>query len=742
MASGLRFGWQVIYRTENALFDKLSGNPRFRSLESQTYPNKISASNPVLYHPVELHPTNLLHLQLRKSLAQEFSLIVVEKNFPYRLPLELFGGEVSVNYSIGIFLPNVISLRISCNTPIEIDKRLIFKQRQFSNHHELRYIANYIAALIEDAGGQRSPASIPLETKTLITITTDSEDVEFIDKNAHFLAALLINDPDFEHSAPQIFDKAFRENRRHNQKHQKIRRVLINKQAFLSVAPRTSAASILINREIQKKQNLFELGAALRWFYQFYPSARRLNREALDYLFYATTFYIREPDLTFSLSYANTLAWKLIMRSFKLQPSCDASERLDPLGNMALRDFNDRHPNPSYIDPAFWAVLRSELSRQGPHADVALETLDLKPLNTLVEVTANHVSGGFGHRKGEPSRQVTWLHLSDLHLSPTRTDWDADRVLSTLQEDFRAMEEEHHLLPDFIFFTGDLAFGTVNNETISDQYKAVGAFLEQVRSSFSSKITKENIFLVPGNHDVDRARASVDQTYWLDQQRDLNVVRALMQRADVQWKRYMERLAPYKAFLEHEGFTHLLNDPDRLIYGIKREVNGTRIGIGGLNTVWSCCRNGEKGKLWMAGDFQVGYIRQRLKDTDLKIALLHHPINWLVENEDPSLGHNLRQEFQFVLHGHEHQVWVDPTNDGHTEVAAGACYDRSDKENGYNLVRLNVDEGVGEVWLRRYDRQGGGWIPRVVKGKTDNHGKWTLAHLNWLKSVRQAKTAE
>jgi predicted MPP superfamily phosphohydrolase len=336
------------------------------------------------------------------------------------------------------------------------------------------------------------------------------------------------------------------------------------------------------------------------------------------------------------------------------------------------------------------------------------------------------------------SREIVWLHLSDLHLCPPKTGWDADRVLGTLQDDFRLMEEEYKIRPHFLFFTGDIAFGNVGSrlgETIAGQYDVARDFLDRIRSSFSNEIPKSNTFVVPGNHDIDRACATPDQSYWLDEQKNIEGATELIRTNNLQWKRYMERLAPYKDFLIRTGLDHLLDEPGRLLYGVRREVGNIRIGIGGLNSAWSCCRDGEKGKLWMAGSWQVGHLRQLLSDTDFNIALVHHPSNWLVEYEDPGILRNLRQEFRFVLHGHEHQVWVDAETEGHTKIAAAACYDRSDKENGYNFVRLKVDEGSGEVWLRKYDREGGGWIPRIIKGSTDNDGKWSLRHLSWLLNI-------
>ncbi len=91
----------------------------------------------------------------------------------------------------------------------------------------------------------------------------------------------------------------------------------------------------------------------------------------------------------------------------------------------------------------------------------------------------------------------------------------------------------------------------------------------------------------------------------------------------------------------------------------------------------------------------------------------------------------MEREFDFHLHGHEHQGWVNQGASGHTRIAASACYDRSDSENGYNFVRIDLETGQGEVWLRRYDSEGGGWTPRIIAGKTNNDGRQLLQRHAW-----------
>ena len=224
---------------------------------------------------------------------------------------------------------------------------------------------------------------------------------------------------------------------------------------------------------------------------------------------------------------------------------------------------------------------------------------------------------------------ITWLHLSDLHACNPRHGWDARRVTDTLVADLRGLQRDHGLRPDLLFFTGDAAFGQIGGEgekTVGGQLETFGAFLDAVRGAFDPEISLENVFMVPGNHDVDRSLVGDDQTEWLDVQESLEPVNAVIHKGGIQRRRYMERLGAYRSFLENRGFDHLLDpeldgtthaDPSRLIYSVVRRVDGLRIGIAGFNTAWSCCRNGERGRLWMAGRWQQETLRPGLYGADL-----------------------------------------------------------------------------------------------------------------------------
>ena len=320
---------------------------------------------------------------------------------------------------------------------------------------------------------------------------------------------------------------------------------------------------------------------------------------------------------------------------------------------------------------------------------------------------------------------LSWLHLSDLHAA--RPQWDSGRVTATLIADLKRLAGEG-LRPDFLFFTGDAAWGRAAGaaeEVLDAQFDLAAELLTAARRAFEPEIPLANVFLVPGNHDVDRTEVLDSQTAALDGM-SLDRVHKWIESGNLEWRTAMGRLAAYRRFLERHGYEHLLGDPARLIYGCVREAAGVRVGIAGFNSAWSCCRDGENGKLWVGRAYQQGVLREPLREAEFRIALVHHPPGWLVEHEKTDFARQVRQDFKFLLHGHEHQDWVEPPEGGGcVTVAAAACYERSDRKNGYNLVRLDLASGQGEVWLRQFERDGGGWVKRTVSRWAED-GVWQV----------------
>src|SRR5690349_10333309 len=90
---------------------------------------------------------------------------------------------------------------------------------------------------------------------------------------------------------------------------------------------------------------------------------------------------------------------------------------------------------------------------------------------------------------------VTWLHVSDFHFR-AGDPYDRDVVLRALVCSVRDYRERGRK-PDLIFATGDVAHGGKKAE-----YDAARPFFDDLLKA--AGVGKERLFVIPGNHDVDR----------------------------------------------------------------------------------------------------------------------------------------------------------------------------------------------------------------------------------------------
>jgi len=137
----------------------------------------------------------------------------------------------------------------------------------------------------------------------------------------------------------------------------------------------------------------------------------------------------------------------------------------------------------------------------------------------------------------EQNKSIVWLHLSDLHFCKAKSGYDMHRVIDALYKDLKTMQDDYGLQPQLMFFTGDAAFGNYGagaGSTLQEQYQEVDQFLTEVRQLFTVEIPKDNLFLVPGNHDVDRNEVTDDQALWLGQQQDTESVNSLIKQGGKQ----------------------------------------------------------------------------------------------------------------------------------------------------------------------------------------------------------------
>lgn len=332
------------------------------------------------------------------------------------------------------------------------------------------------------------------------------------------------------------------------------------------------------------------------------------------------------------------------------------------------------------------------------------------------------------HLKKLRAGSLTWLHISDVHFRESESQqYDADIVIESLLEDIDTRIKSDKLSPDFIAFTGDLAFSGKASE-----YDLAREFFNQLLRI--TALTRDRLFIVPGNHDVDRNVSKQVAIAVSKMLTDRQFTNAFLSSSDD--RRFLfERFKGYKAFFNEYFKGHLAFDDDHYFYVHSFVVKDLRIAIIGLNSAWLSASDEDEILKLIIGERQTRAALKAAKGTspNLTIALLHHPLEWIRKFDRSDSGERLRNNCDFILHGHLHEPGIfhlsDP--DGSvTIIPGGACYDTRMHPNSYNFVNLNFESAIGRIHFREYvDKQGGYWARgvRLYKNVEDGIYEFTLS---------------
>jgi predicted phosphodiesterase len=323
-------------------------------------------------------------------------------------------------------------------------------------------------------------------------------------------------------------------------------------------------------------------------------------------------------------------------------------------------------------------------------------------------------------------RVVTWLHLSDLHCKgrESKDDYDRRTVIEGLWTDIesRADRIDQGLRQlDFVCLTGDLAFHGVKEEYDYIERQE----LPGLRTACG--LDKDRLFIVPGNHDTCREKvtdaAKAGRKQLLEDPKSSAPITKALQSAEERAV-YFQRLDAYREFFRRNFPSVLLHEEGWFYVQPIRLSSGPIVAILGLNSAWLSYGGKEEdlGKLAF-GEYQVYEATSQAAEegADLVIALNHHPFNWLAPCHDSKQARMLLQRHcHLVLQGHRHRNEAFQ-RDALIYILAGACYeDRWDPTlNSCNYVRLNLDNGEGQVFFRRFSNESRCWVPDVDVPGTD-----------------------
>jgi Flp pilus assembly protein TadD/predicted phosphodiesterase/energy-coupling factor transporter ATP-binding protein EcfA2 len=333
---------------------------------------------------------------------------------------------------------------------------------------------------------------------------------------------------------------------------------------------------------------------------------------------------------------------------------------------------------------------------------------------------------------------IHWLHLSDIHFHG-KDNWRDERARGELLAYLREMfKNDEFARPDLVFCTGDIAFGETGAEGLQKQYESAKTFfadLLKVCGAPGKPLAVNRLFVVPGNHDINRKEVDEDAQAALvalaqDSRNQMARINSRLETKPTPFTNAMKRLAAYEAFVK-DFLPHQVDKEGRCVYAKVVTVGSVKLGIAGFNSAWSCAGPEDDRNLWLGAEWQFNRAQRDLAEADIRLGLIHHPIDWLNEAEREVATRRIARDFDFWLHGHAHNAWVEALGN---HVRIGAVGAGTSDEFGVNLVRLGGAGGVGrdEVHLHQFKD---GWTIQPIAGQAPR-GIWVLTLPERLQKLR------
>lgn len=316
-------------------------------------------------------------------------------------------------------------------------------------------------------------------------------------------------------------------------------------------------------------------------------------------------------------------------------------------------------------------------------------------------------------------KKITWLHISDLHIDASEDNDNSivrDAFLNDIEERLAS-----GISFDFVVVTGDVA-----NKGKGKDYLIANDFFRKLLEKLA--LNDEQLFVVPGNHDLDRSKISkknggvflnelVDEK---DNTRINDIIDSVfLDSCKHKFAEYYKKISNDR----YEVKNKLLGN-----YYKEIEVNGEKIGILGVNSAWLSQGKGNVENLHMAvGEKQVRELVNfnSLSKNSLNICIYHHPMSsWLEFDKTKGL---LKSKFDFLLCGHFHEPGntIDAINSS-VELQTGALYNSREYHNGYSICEYypEISEDNVKLILRMYSDNGGGFFaPDSMSYKNAENGE-------------------
>jgi predicted phosphodiesterase len=324
------------------------------------------------------------------------------------------------------------------------------------------------------------------------------------------------------------------------------------------------------------------------------------------------------------------------------------------------------------------------------------------------------------------------LHLSDFHFR-TQHQWDAERVLLDLTGDIRTFVDRG-LQPHMVVLSGDLAFSGQRSE-----YLLASQWIDEYLVKTLPGFDKKDLFIIPGNHDVDRRKVTVPILELEEDARrkGQDAIASLLK-----GKAKKDLLRRHQEYLRFAN-QHRNNDSKlkEIWWAEKRKFGNTVVGVAGLASSLMSSGDKDRGNP-VVSRFQLNEVFKHLENVDICLVVIHHPLDYLHEHDKKEVEERIKLKCSVLLRGHLHEKktvsYRDPDHQ-YLELATGSVYAGSRYRNAFQLIELDISKRKARVHYRCWED--GAWRADLMayKGSPTGIGKLSLRVFRSPSKIKREK---
>lgn len=332
------------------------------------------------------------------------------------------------------------------------------------------------------------------------------------------------------------------------------------------------------------------------------------------------------------------------------------------------------------------------------------------------------------------------LHISDIHFREPLClqDYDPDKLYrDELHVHVRNLVERTGPV-NAIAISGDVAF-----KGHSDEYQAATDWLLTLAKSAQCESTE--IYVVPGNHDVNRGAYSLSRQVMLtakgiadapdEQGKETALIGTLQDGESAQ--KLLVPLEAYNTFASQFDCAILPGRPFwEKIFPIE---GGVTCKLRGMTSIFLSGMNGDDKK----GDLFLGAIQTGLSPSPgvINVAMAHHPVDWMFDAD--SITARLLGRPNVFLCGHKHSALTTAASSGALVLQAGSVNPErfaAGWHPAFNLMEFSVDRAGPEHRVRvrtwQYEYQSNPAMFRPVMHRKDGQeNEYFDHHIPYLDST-------